>query len=254
MLKNNVYVVTGGSQGFGFAIANELLKAGARVALIARTENKLTDAVTSLGEDKAFAVAADIANKTEVNAAFRKIVNHYGRIDGLVNNAGVARPGEITEMSESEVRLQFDVNVLGLVFCCQAAVPFLRNSDNPRIVNIGSASSIFREECRHVGIYAASKAAVDRLSAELRDELRAIGIGVSVVIPGAAATDFASGWDEEKIRLCAAEWADYGKYMDTGMETADVGEAVVHCVSRRQGVAIDTLTIRPNIPTEKVTW
>lgn len=254
MLSERVYVVTGGSQGFGLAIAGELLKAGARVALMARSEDKLEKAVSKLGEDNALAVVADVADHSQVNQAFNKIHTHFGRIDGLVNNAGVARPGQISEISESDLRLQFDVNVIGLVLCCQAAVPFLKNSDNPRIVNIGSASSIYREECRHVGIYAASKAAVDRLSAELRDELRADGIGVSVVIPGAAATDFASGWDEEKIRLCAAEWANYGKYMDTGMEPADVGEAVVHCVSRRPGVAVDTLTVRPNIPTEKVTW
>lgn len=254
MLSERVYVVTGGSQGFGYAIAGELLKAGARVALLARSEDKLRSAVSTLGEDKTFAVAADVANRSHVSDAFKKIHAHFGRIDGLVNNAGVARPGQISEISEEDLRLQFDVNVIGLVLCCQAAVPYLKNSDNPRIVNIGSASSIYREECRHVGIYAASKAAVDRLSAELRDELRGEGIGVSVVIPGAAATDFASGWDEEKIRLCAVEWANYGKYMDTGMEPADVGEAVVHCVSRRPGVAIDTLTVRPNIPTEKVTW
>lgn len=254
MLSERVYVVTGGSQGFGFAIASELVKAGARVALMARSEDKLKNAVSLLGENNAMAVVADVADDSQVNEAFKKIHAEFGRLDGLVNNAGVARPGQISEISKQDLRLQFDVNVIGLVLCCQAAVPFLKSSDNPRIVNIGSASSIYREECRHVGIYAASKAAVDRLSAELRDELRADGIGVSVVVPGAAATDFASGWDEEKIRLCASEWANYGKYMDTGMEPADVGEAVVHCVSRRPGVAVDTLTVRPNIPTEKVTW
>ncbi|MFK7733815.1 MAG: SDR family oxidoreductase [Pseudomonadales bacterium] len=254
MLGERVYVVTGGSQGFGFAIASELINAGGRVGLLARSEDKLAAAVAKLGEEKAFPVVADVSDKSQIDEAFEKVHAHFGRIDGLVNNAGVARPGPISEISEDDLRLQFDVNVIGLVLCCQAARPFLKNSDNPRIVNIGSASSIYREECRHVGIYAASKAAVDRLSAELRDELRSEGIGVSVVIPGAAATDFTSGWDEEKIRLCAAEWADYGKYMDTGMEPADVGEAVVHCVSRRPGVAIDTLTVRPNVPTEKVTW
>ncbi len=254
MLNERVYVITGGSQGFGLAIARELLKAGGRVGLLARSAHTLTAAVNELGDDKAFSVVADVSDKKQVHKAFQQIYRHFGRLDGLINNAGVARPGPISELSEDDLRMQFDVNVIGLVFCCQEALPLLKSSDNARIVNIGSASSVYREECRHVGIYAASKSAVDRLSAELRDELRADGIGVSVVIPGAAATDFASAWSAEKMRRCATEWADYGKYMDTGMEPSDVGEAVVHCVSRRPGVAVDTLTVRPNIPTEKITW
>jgi len=258
MLKNRVYIVTGGSQGFGFAIAKELIKAGGRVGLVARSTNLLNSAVAQLeadlGAGKATAATADIRDSSQIQSAFESIQSHFGRVDGLVNNAGVARPGTIADIPEEDLRLQFEINVIGLAMCCQAAIPMLAGSENARIVNIGSASASYREECRHLGIYAASKHAVDRLTAELRDELRAENIGVSLVVPGNSPTDFAKGWDEERLMKGYKAWSDYGKYMETGMEQSDVGEAVVHCVSRRPGVAVDSLTVRPHLPTEKFTW
>lgn len=254
VLANRVYIVTGGSQGFGLAIAKEIVSHGGRVGLVARSEGKLKSAVDDLGADKAFMAVADVRDSGEIQAAFKAVHGHYGQLDGLINNAGLARPGTIANIPEDELRLQFDINVIGLVLCCQAAVPLLEKSSNARIVNIGSASAIYREECRHLGIYAASKHAVDRITAEMRDELRGDGIGVSLVIPGNSPTDFAAGWDEERLMLAGKAWSDHGKFMDTGMETSDVGEAVVHCLSRRPGVGVDTLTVRPNIPTEKYSW
>ncbi len=254
MLENRVYIVTGGSQGFGLAIAEELVKAGGQVGLFARSENKLREAVQDLGDDRAFGVVGDVRDSADIAAGFAAIKAHFGQLDGLINNAGVARPGTIAEIPEDELRLQFDVNVIGLVLCCQAVVPLLAGSSNPRIVNIGSASAVYREEMRHLGIYSASKMAVDRLTAEMRDELQAQGIGVSLIIPGNSPTDFAAGWNEERLVKATKAWADHGKFSNTGMETSDVGEAVVHCVSRRPGVGVDSLTVRPNIQTEKFTW
>lgn len=253
-LNNRVYIVTGGSQGFGLAIAKEIVQAGGRVGLVARSIDQLQAAVAELGDHNAFAAAADIRDAKQIEGAFVAIRKHFGQLDGLINNAGVARPGTIAELPEDELRMQFDINVIGLVLCCQSAIPMLANSNNARIVNIGSASAVYREECRHLGIYAASKHAVDRLTAEMRDELRADNIGVSLVIPGNSATGFAAGWNEDRLTKSVRAWADHGKYMETGMENSDVGEAVVHCLSRRPGVAVDTMTVRPHIPTEKVSW
>ncbi|MEH6549763.1 MAG: SDR family oxidoreductase [Pseudomonadales bacterium] len=249
--KDHVYIITGGSQGFGFAIAQELVREGAKVGLIARSGDRLNEAVVTLGEDKAYAVVADIANGAQVKQAFAEIHQHFGRLDGLVNNAGVARPGTIEEIPEHEMRLQFDVNVIGLVLCCQAAIPLLRDSPNPRIVNIGSASARYREEIRHLGIYAATKIAVERLTAEMRDEIKADGIGVTLVVPGAAMTEFAAGWNEQRLRKAVGAWQEQGPNMDSGMEPHHVAEAVVHCLGYKPGVAIDELIVRPNSPTPK---
>ncbi|MEH6552330.1 MAG: SDR family oxidoreductase [Pseudomonadales bacterium] len=250
-LTDKVYAVTGGSQGFGFAIAQALVASGAKVGLIARRADRLDKAVAQLGAGKAHSVVADICKGSEVKNAFREIAEHFGRRDGLVNNAGVARPGAIEEIPEEDLRLQFDINVIGLVLCCQAAIPMIKGGANPRIVNIGSASANYREEIRHLGIYAATKAAVDRLTAELRDEVKADGIGVSLVVPGAAMTEFSAGWDDERLRKAVGAWQEQGTHMDTGMEPSDVADAVVYCLGCRPGVGIDELIVRPNKPTPK---
>lgn len=253
-ISEHVYIVTGGSQGFGLAIARALVSAGAKVGIIARRAERLTEAISALGKDNAYAVPCDITDSSQVKQAFVEIQAHYGRLDGLVNNAGVARPGTIEEIPEDELRMQVDINIVGPVLCCQAAIPLIRGGANPRIVNIGSASAHYREEIRHLGIYAATKIALDRLTAELRDEVKADGIGVSLVVPGAAMTDFSAGWDEQRLTKAVNAWQDQGSHMDIGMEPADVGEAVLHCLSRRPGVGVDVLTVRPNTPSPKFTF
>jgi NAD(P)-dependent dehydrogenase (short-subunit alcohol dehydrogenase family) len=251
-LHDRVYIITGGSQGFGLAIAHRLVEAGARVGLIARREERLQQAVEALGLKNAFAVKADICRSAQVKQAFAAIHGHYGRLDGLINNAGIARAGTIEETPEDELRMQIDINIVGLVLCCQAAIPLIRASNNPRIINIGSASANYREEMRHLGIYAATKMAVDRLTAEMRDELKADGIGVTLVIPGAAMTEFSVGWDQDRFTKALRTWNEHGDTMDQGMEPSDVAEAVVHCLAYKQGVAVDTLTLRPNNPVPKI--
>ena len=251
-VHDRVYIITGGSQGFGLAMAERLVAAGARVGLIARREDRLQQAVSALGTDSAFGVPADIRDGSDIRQAFTTIKAHFGRLDGLINNAGIARAGTIEETPEDELRMQIDINVIGLVLCCQAAIPLLRGGDNPRIINIGSASANYREEMRHLGVYAASKMAVDRLTAELRDELKDDGIGVTLVIPGAAMTEFSVGWDQDRFTKALQAWSRHGDTMDQGMEPSDVAEAVVHCLAYKAGVAIDTLTVRPNKPVPKI--
>jgi len=250
-LHKRVYIVTGGSRGFGLAIAKNLVEHGARVGLISRSQSGLDQAVREIGADNAFGVAANVGSRTEVHSAFGAINKHFQRLDGLVNNAGLAMPNTVENLIEDEVMIQVQTNFLGTVFCSQAAIPLLRGGDNPRIVNISSASAWHYDEMSHLSIYAATKAAVERFTRDLRQELQVDRIGVTCIRPGGAWTSFADGWQHAAMAAGFAAWKDTGTYMYTGMDAGHVGDTVRYALSQPHGVAIDLLEIRPNIPVAK---
>ena len=251
-LQGRVYIVTGGSRGFGLAIARSLVSQGARVGLLSRNQAGLDRAVSEVGGEHALGVVADVANRAGISAAFCRIKEHFGRLDGLVNNAGLARPNAIENLVEDEVALQVQTNFLGTVYCSQAAIPLLRGGENPRIVNISSASAFHHDEMSHLSIYAATKAAVERFTRDLREELQHDNIGVSCIRPGNAWTSFSDGWDTGALQAGLEAWTHTGTYMDTGMEVAQVGDAVAYVLALPAGVAVDLLEIRPNILTPKL--
>ena len=250
-LQDNVYIVTGGSRGFGLAIAKSLVEHGARVGLISRNQSGLDQAVAEIGADHALGVAADVGSRASVSIAFEKIHTHFGRLDGLVNNAGLATPNKVENLVEEEVLLQVQTNFLGTVFCSQLAIPMLKSSENPRIITISSASAWHYDEMSHLSIYASTKAAVERFTRDLRLEVQADGIGVTCIRPGGAWTNFSDGWDTQALEGALAAWKDAGTHMDMGMEVTHVGDAVRYALSQPPGVAIDLLEIRPNALTSK---
>ena len=251
-MLGKVYIVTGGSRGFGLAIAKSLVEAGAKVGLLSRHQEGLDQAVADIGNVGAFAVTADVTSKGELLAAFEKVKSHFGRLDGLVNNAGMARPNKIENLIEDEVLMQVNTNYLGTVFASQAVIPMLRGGENPRIVNISSASAYHYDEMSHLSIYASTKAAVERFTRDLARELQVDEIGVTCVRPGGAGTSFADGWDGEALMAGLEAWRDSGTYMNVGMEADQVGKAVVYALSQPAGVAVDLLELRPNRLMKKV--
>jgi NAD(P)-dependent dehydrogenase (short-subunit alcohol dehydrogenase family) len=251
VMQDKVFIVTGGSRGFGLAIAKNLVEQGARVGLLSRNQSSLDQAVSEIGTDHAFGVAADVGSREAVSKAFATIKAHFGRLDGLVNNAGLAMPNSIEKLVEEEVMIQVQTNFLGTVFCSQAVIPLLRGAENPRIINISSASAWHYDEMSHLSIYAATKAAVERFSRDLRLEVQADGIGVTCIRPGGAWTNFADGWEADAFEAGLQAWQDAGTFMDTGMDVSHVGDAVSYALSQPPGVAVDLLEIRPNVLTSK---
>lgn len=252
-IADKVYVVTGASRGFGLAIARDLVSRGAKVGLLARNEERLGSAVNTLGADKALAVTADITDSAAVQTAMDKVARHFGAIDGLINNAGIAMPGFVEQYTDAEVQAQLQVNIAGLIYACRAAIPYLEQSVNPRIINISSASAYHQDEMLGLSLYAASKAAVERLSRDLRREMQEKNIGVTILRPGAAATEFAAGWEHDRFVDSLNAWHKRcGPYMDFGMSVEHVAEAVSFCLGMDPGVSVDELEIRPNRLMEKV--
>jgi len=250
-LQGRVYIVTGGSKGFGLAIAKGLVEQGARVGVLSRGQAGVDQAIEELGAGNAFGVAADVGVRAEVRNAFDAIKAHFGRLDGVINNAGLAMPNAVENLVEEEVVRQVQTNFLGTVFCSQAAIPLLRGGDNPHIINISSASAWHYDEMCHLSIYAATKAAVERFTRDLRQEVQADRIGVTCIRPGGAWTNFADHWDKGALEAGITAWKDVGAYMDTGMDVTHVSEAVRFALSQPPGVAVDLLEIRPNKPTAK---
>lgn len=252
MLENNVYIVTGASRGFGLAITRALLAVGANVGMVARNDELLQHSVAEIDSDSVVGVAADVVNEEQIQTAFARIKSHFGRLDGLVNNAGLARPSSIEHLNHAEVVLQVNTNYLGTVFCSQAAIPLLRGAENPRIINISSASARHFDEMSHLSIYASTKAAVERFSRDLAFELQPDGIGVTCVRPGGADTSFAEGWDFEKLSGGLNEWHRTGPQMNVGMAVDDVAAAVLHCLEYPRHVSVDLLEVRPKQLSDKL--
>ncbi|HEY9033340.1 MAG TPA: SDR family oxidoreductase [Pseudomonadales bacterium] len=250
MLNDKVVIVTGGSKGLGYATAEELIRLGARVGILARDQGAIDKAVAALGTN-AFGVSVDVADKQSVLDAFAAVKNHFGRLDGLVNNAGLARPSSIETLAQDELLLQVNTNFVGLVYCCQAAIPLLREQGSGLIVNVSSASVHHENEMSHLSIYAASKAAVEVFSRELRHEVTCDNIGVSVVVPGSTASEFASGFDFGKLKDALTAWLDKGKYFDGTMQAQQIGQAIAHCFMYPPGVTVDFIEVKPHMPCEK---
>lgn len=251
-ITERVYAITGASSGYGLAMAEAIVAAGARVGIIARGEDKLTAVAETLGQANCVAVAADVTNSADGARAIQAIHSHFGRLDGLVNNAGMARPGFAYNYSDDEIDQQLSLNIAAAMYCTRAAIPLLEGGDNPRIVNISSASAEHIDEMQGLSLYAATKAGLERLSRDTRRECQEWGIGVTILRPGAAMTEFAAGWDMPRLKEAVDAWNKrLGGWMDTGMEPGHVADALVYCLGVPAGVSIDLLEIRPNRLSEK---
>ena len=249
-VNGRIIAVTGASGGFGLAMAKALLDAGAKVGLIARSADKLESVCAELGPN-AFAAPADVGHSEAAAKAIQTVAAHFGGRDGLVNNAGMARPGFADDWRDEDINAQLQLNIAGLMYCCRAALPLLKASTNPRIVNVSSASAEHHDEMAGLSLYAASKAAVERLSRDLRRELAHSGVGVTILRPGAAMTDFAAGWEFDRLKSAVDAWQRQGPWMDSGMQPEHVAQSLLFCLQMPAGVSVDLLEVRPCTPVEK---
>jgi NADP-dependent 3-hydroxy acid dehydrogenase YdfG len=189
-LRGCAVIVTGASSGIGAATARALHAAGAQPVLAARRAQRLEAISAELGG--ALSVQTDVTDAGQVADLVAAALDRHGRIDGLVNNAGVSLHDQaIEQLDLSEFHRVLDLNVVSVIRLMQAALPAMHRQGHGRIVNISSGTTAM--VIPGAGAYAAAKSAVNMLSAVARKELEGTGITVSVVLPSTTATEFAGG-------------------------------------------------------------
>ncbi|PKN36881.1 MAG: short-chain dehydrogenase [Deltaproteobacteria bacterium HGW-Deltaproteobacteria-2] len=186
MFKNMVVVITGGSSGLGKALAQRFVKKGASVALVARDRQKLAAAknelLESCGNDsKVSTFNCDVADFSATEKTFKDIIGSMGKIDILVNSAGILKEGYFEKLSSETFRAVMDINYFGTLNCIKAVLPFFKKKGGGRIVNIASLGGKFG--CFGYTAYCSSKFAIVGLSETLRCELKPMNIKVQLVCP-----------------------------------------------------------------------
>jgi NAD(P)-dependent dehydrogenase (short-subunit alcohol dehydrogenase family) len=181
------WFITGASRGFGREWSIAALERGDTVAATARDTTSLDDLVARFG-DKILPIQLDVNDRDAVFAAVQQAHDHFGGLDVVVNNAGYGQFGMIEEISEAEARAQFDTNLFGALFVTQAALPYLRAQGSGHILQVSSIGGI--SAFPNIGIYNASKWAVEAFSQSLAAEVADFGIKVTIIEPGAYSTDW----------------------------------------------------------------
>jgi 3-oxoacyl-[acyl-carrier protein] reductase len=188
-LQGKVAVVSGASKGIGAAIAKVMAREGASVVLAYASDdsgaNAVVDAIQAVG-GRAVACRMNVAVESEVQALFWRAIEAFGRVDVLVNNAGVYSVQNIEDVTAEEFHRQFDVNVLGTLFMIKEAVKHFGDAGGS-IVNIGSVNSVSAQA--GMSIYSATKGAIDTITRSLAAELAPRGIRVNTLAPGATETE-----------------------------------------------------------------
>ncbi len=188
MKQQKVWLVTGASRGFGKAIVEAALQAGDRVVATVRSNaDDLKEQLVRAGQ--LLVVTLDVTQEDQVRQGVANAVAHFGRIDVLVNNAGFGLLGATEEITDAEARYQFDTNVFGLLNVTRAVLPVMRAQQQGHIINISSLFG-YGATVPGLGLYGATKYAVEGISEGLALELEPLGIRVTAVAPGLFSTDF----------------------------------------------------------------
>jgi len=184
--KDKVALVTGASSGIGLAVARQIVARGGRVALVARTEETLSRIARELGEDRATSFPLDVTDDVAVAALPKRVVARFGRLDVVVNNAGVNHRGALSERTADELAQIVHTNLVAPIRLTHAALPHLGRGSV--IVNVASLAG--KVPVPHEATYSASKAGLRAFSRALDVELASHGVRVSTVNPGPVVTGF----------------------------------------------------------------
>jgi meso-butanediol dehydrogenase / (S,S)-butanediol dehydrogenase / diacetyl reductase len=211
-LEGRIAVVTGASRGIGLEVCRTFAAEGARVAMLARDIEALGRAADGIPDARAF--ACDVGEPASVEQAFTAVRAALGDVDILINNAALGDPCLMEEAADAELQRQVSVNLLGPIYCARAAIPMMRRRGIGDIINISSES--VSTPYPMMGVYAATKSALETVSASLRSELRGSGIRVSVYRSGRVDTGFSDHWPAELRARIAQKAVECGFTAQSG--------------------------------------
>ncbi|MBL0385971.1 SDR family NAD(P)-dependent oxidoreductase [Tumebacillus sp. ITR2] len=241
-VQGQVAIITGASSGIGRASALQLAEAGFQVALGARNLDKLAGVAAEIKEatgHEPFLMQIDVRHHDQVKDFVAAVKHHFGRIDLLLNNAGLAK-GTTPLVEETDVSnwdAMLDTNVRGLLLMTREAVPHMIEGGNGHVINLGSIAG--REAYAGGGVYCASKFAVRAITEALRHELLGKPVRITTVDPGMVETDFSV------VRLGDQEKADAVYAGMTPLTAEDIADCVTWAATRPKHVNIDAIIVKP---------
>jgi NADP-dependent 3-hydroxy acid dehydrogenase YdfG len=245
-LQSTVALVTGASSGIGEATAAALAQQGAAVAIVARRKDRL-EALAGRIKDAggtALVIEADVSSQEQAEAVVERTVSELGRLDTLVNNAGVMLLGPAVDAPLEEWQRMLEVNVAGLLYCAHAALPHLLRAaqDGERkVADMVNISSVAGRVARvGSGVYNLTKHGVGAFSESLRQEVTRRHVRVSLVEPGAVATELAGHNRPEVLEAMAKRFGGIER-----LEAQDIADAILYIVTRPRRMAINELLVRP---------
>ncbi|MCI4667771.1 MAG: SDR family oxidoreductase [Bacteroidia bacterium] len=234
-IKDKVVLITGASSGIGAATAKMLAGQGAKVMLLARREEKLHDLVSDIGDSAEFA-KVDVTDYDSVNAAVQKTIDTFGKLDVIINNAGLGYLGPMEEAAVREWKTMVDVNVTGVLNTIHASLPHLLESQG-HIINIDSVAG--HNYFPNAVVYCATKHAVKAISYGIRVEFRS-RVKVTNISPGAVETEFIDNFTHQATKEAMT------KNFEDVLKADDIAEAILEVLAKPSHVVINEVTIRPN--------
>jgi len=241
-LQGRVVAITGASSGIGEATALACARAGAAVALAARRGEKIQALAEQIEQQtgvRAIAVQTDVGEEQQAAEFVRRTHAELGRLDVLVNNAGVMLLGPIEGAPTEEWRRMIHANVFGVLYCTHAALPVMREQGGGHIVNVSSVAGRFARPGS--AVYNLTKFGVGAFSEALRQEAVPAGIRVTLIEPGAVATELA-GHNRPEIREMIA-----GVFKDVQpLSSEDIAAAILYAIGSPANVAVNEVLVRPS--------
>lgn len=234
LLEGHVVIVTGGTRGIGLAIAQAMLAEGARVLITGRSQTSVDEGLAKLGNANAHGIAADVASEPDTVAVFEKALALFGKVNAVVNNAGIARAGAIENLRLKDFQMVMDTNLTGAFLYSREAFRVMKNNGGGRILNIGSISS---QVPRFGSVpYTTSKFGLQGMTRALAVEGRELGIMVSCLHPGNVYTDI---WDNAPASVIN----------EPKMDVADIARVAVLMLSMPANTTIiDATVLDPRQP------
>lgn len=240
-IEGKVVVITGASSGLGESSADHLAKLGARVVLGARRKDRLDVIVKRIQADggEAFAVPVDVTNRAQVQALVQKAIDTYGKIDVLVNNAGIMPIAPLSLLKVDEWDRMIDLNIKGVLYGVAAALPHMKKQKSGHIIN---TASVFGIKVFAPGgtVYCATKAAVRTLTEGLRMEIHGDGIRTTIISPGAVDSELKGSTSDETSSKMVNEL-----YKALAIPAESVARAIAYAIEQPADVDINEIVVRP---------
>jgi 3-oxoacyl-[acyl-carrier protein] reductase len=239
-LEGKVAVVTGGTRGIGFSIAEELCRGGAKVFICGRDEARLKSALQDLrrtvSESQVHGMAADVRRYGDCRKLIQEAARHFAGVDILVNNAGIGIFKPVDQMTAEEWDTVIETNLSGTFYCCREAIPLMRERGGGYIFNISSLAGV--NAFPTGSAYNASKFGLNGFSEAVMQEVRYDGIRVSYIMPGSVATDFGAA-------------PGSGRHDDWKLTGNDIAKAVIDLYSFPSTALASRIEMRPSQPPRK---